>query len=188
MQLDNALTFSHTIIEQVVLPGDKVVDATVGQGNDTRFLAALVGKTGHVFGFDIQQAALDETTTMLTLTGLLPQVELIHAGHETLVDHLLKTDQLSAVMFNLGYLPGGDHAVVTKADSTVRALTTACDRLRRGGVITVMVYTGHSGGQAEADAVEHFVTGLSQKTFQVLRYQFINQQHQPPYLLVIQKR
>ncbi|GEK28376.1 tRNA (mnm(5)s(2)U34)-methyltransferase [Furfurilactobacillus siliginis] len=188
MQLDNALTFSHTIIEQVVLPGDLVVDATVGQGNDTRFLAALVGKTGRVLGFDIQQTALDETRTMLTLTGLRQQVELIHAGHETLAQKLTATDQLSAVMFNLGYLPGGDHSVVTKAASTIAALQTACDNLRRSGVITLMVYTGHPGGEKEAAAVEQFVTGLPQKTFQVLRYQYINQQHQPPYLLIIQKR
>ncbi|GKT04141.1 class I SAM-dependent methyltransferase [Furfurilactobacillus entadae] len=188
MPLNNALSFSHQLLEPTIQLGDTVVDATVGQGNDTRFLAARVGKTGHVLAFDIQQAALDETATMLTLTGLRPQVALIHDGHEHLVDHINDNTMISAAMFNLGYLPGGDHSLITRGQTTIAALQTCCDHLRRGGLITIVVYTGHPGGQTEADLVTDFVRHLPQKQFQVLHYGFINQQHQPPYLLAIEKR
>lgn len=93
MNLEAPLTFSHTLLKPVISSGDTVVDATVGNGHDTIFLASLVGKTGHVLGFDIQQQALDTTTQQLVLTGLHPQTSLILAGHEQL-DNYLTTGQL----------------------------------------------------------------------------------------------
>ena len=39
--------------------GDTAADFTMGNGHDTLFLSETVGPSGHVFAFDIQQAALD---------------------------------------------------------------------------------------------------------------------------------
>jgi tRNA A58 N-methylase Trm61 len=39
-----------SIVAGVVSEGDTVVDATVGNGNDTIFLARLVGEKGRVYG------------------------------------------------------------------------------------------------------------------------------------------
>lgn len=188
MNLPNALTYSHTLLSECVGPGDTVVDATVGQGHDTIFLANLVGKTGHVIGFDIQQAALDETQQQLVLTGLGAQVDLHATGHENVGDFLAPDERVAAAIFNLGYLPGGDKSVITRPTTTLTAVKTLLLHLPRGGRIILVVYAGHPGGPTERDAVVDFCQALPQKDYQVLRYGFINQIHTPPFLLAIERR
>ncbi|MFC6259630.1 class I SAM-dependent methyltransferase [Levilactobacillus fujinensis] len=188
MNLPNALTYSHTLLTECVGPGDTVVDATVGQGYDTIFLANLVGKSGHVIGFDIQQAALDETQQQLTLTGLGAQVDLHATGHENVGTLLAPNDRIAAAVFNLGYLPGGDKSVITRPATTLTAVKALLPHLPRGGRIILVVYAGHPGGPTERDAVIDFCQKLPQKIYQVLRYGFINQIHTPPFLLAIERR
>lgn len=188
MNLQPALEFSHTLLRPIISPGDTVVDATVGNGHDTIFLASLVGATGHVLGFDVQQQALDATATQLTLTGLSKQVQLIHDGHEHLNHYLDEGSEIAAAIFNLGYLPGSDKRVVTHGETTLRALESCLSHLRRGGIVALVVYYGHPGGEAEKDAVLDAVSQLDQHAYQVLRYGFVNQVHQPPFLLAVQKR
>ncbi|MFC6206169.1 class I SAM-dependent methyltransferase [Levilactobacillus tongjiangensis] len=188
MNLPNALTYSHTLLTECVGPGATVVDATVGQGHDTIFLANLVGPTGHVIGFDIQQAALDATQQQLALTGLGKQVDLHATGHENVATYLAPETQVTAAIFNLGYLPGGDKSVITKPNTTLMAIKALLPHLPRGGRIILVVYYGHPGGQTERAAVVDFCEHLPQKTYQVLQYGFINQIHQPPFLLAIERR
>ena len=165
-----------------------MVDATVGNGHDTVYLAKLVGPQGHVYGFDIQKAAIEHTTTALENAHLQPSVTLTHAGHETLATVLPADQPIKCAIFNLGYLPGGDKTIITHAATTLTAVTALENRLATNGLIILMVYAGHPGGQAEAQALHDHVTQLDQQTFQVLQYGFINQVHQPPYLIAIQKR
>ncbi len=165
-----------------------VVDATVGNGHDTAYLAQLVGPTGHVYGFDIQEPAIRATAKALTADKLDRQVTLTHAGHETLAQVLPAATSVKCAIFNLGYLPGGDKAVVTQATTTLTAVRALEERLTTNGLIILLVYTGHPGGQAEANALQQHVTTLDQHQFQVLKYAFVNQVHTPPYLIAIQKR
>lgn len=188
MNLPNALTYSHTLLSECVGPGDTVVDATVGNGHDTLFLANQVGQTGRVIGFDIQPAALKETQTQLTLTGLASQVDLHATGHEQVGEFLTTDTLISGAIFNLGYLPGGDKSLITRPNTTLIAVKTLLAHLRRGGRIILVVYSGHPGGQTEREAVVAFCQQLPQKTYQVLRYGFINQIHHPPFLLAIERR
>ncbi|WP_125583918.1 class I SAM-dependent methyltransferase [Levilactobacillus cerevisiae] len=188
MNLPNALTYSHTLLNEVVGPGDTVVDATVGKGHDTIFLANLVGRTGRVIGFDIQQAALDATAQQLMLTGLGAQVDLHATGHEHVADYLAADESVTAAVFNLGYLPGGDKSVITHPATTLTAVEAILPHLPRGGRIILVVYAGHPGGQTERNAVVDFCQQLPQKTYQVLQYGFINQVHTPPFLLAIERR
>lgn len=60
MKLERILPFSKTLIKQHITPESIVVDATCGNGNDTLFLAEQVPE-GHVYGFDIQDLALENT-------------------------------------------------------------------------------------------------------------------------------
>ncbi|WP_412988336.1 class I SAM-dependent methyltransferase [Pediococcus siamensis] len=188
MNLESALRFSHTLLAQAVQPGDTVIDATVGNGNDTIYLASAVGKTGRVFGFDVQESALKETQTQLTLTGLTAQTTLIHDGHEHIEHHVPEDTQLAAAIFNLGYLPGSDKSVITHGKTTIAAISQCLSLLVRGGLVIVVSYYGHPGGQDELAQLQRYLKGLPQKQFQVLTYQFINQQNEPPILFAIQKR
>ena len=55
----NTLGIAHKAIAEKVNPGDFCIDATAGRGNDTAFLCSLVGESGKVIAFDIQQQAVD---------------------------------------------------------------------------------------------------------------------------------
>jgi len=188
MNLPNALTYSHQLLQDCIYPGATVVDATVGNGHDTIFLAQLVGPNGHVIGFDVQSQALANTQTQLTLTGFTTRVSLHQTGHEHVADYLTAKTVVAAAIFNLGYLPGGDKTKVTQATTTLTAVRALLPHLPRGGRLLLVVYAGHPGGRTEAQAVTDFCATLPQKTYQVLRYGFINQVHTPPYLLAIEKR
>jgi hypothetical protein len=158
---------AHEAITPALREGGKAVDATVGNGHDLAFLAAGVGAAGKVWGFDVQEQALTEARHRLP-RELASRVTLLHAGHEQLGAHV--DGPLDAVMFNLGYLPGGDHAVTTSAGTTIVALEAATSRLRSGGRMTVLAYTGHPGGDAESTAVEAWCKRLSAN----YRWQLLN--------------
>ncbi|WP_130846101.1 class I SAM-dependent methyltransferase [Lactiplantibacillus mudanjiangensis] len=175
-------------MNQSVDPGDTVVDATVGNGHDTVYLAKLVGPSGHVYGFDIQKTAIEHTQQALQAERLDHQVTLTHAGHETVAQVLPEATTVKCAIFNLGYLPGGDKTIITKPTTTLAAIQALEARLATNGVIILLVYAGHPGGDKEAQAVLDHMTQLDQHQFQVLQYGFINQVHTPPYLLAIQKR
>lgn len=148
---------AHAIISAVIRAGDIAVDATAGNGHDTVFLAHTVGAGGQVCSFDLQSDALQATQRLLAEHGeeLARRVTLINACHSQLARHLPADlqGQVACVMFNLGYLPGGDHSVTTRSSTTLPAIAQATRLLRPGGVISILGYTAHNGGQQEVDAV-----------------------------------
>jgi SAM-dependent methyltransferase len=184
-KIGNSLTQSHVYIERFVEEGDLVIDATAGNGNDTVLLAKLVGQTGHVFSFDVQQIALDRTGEKLVSLGLQDRVELICDGHENL-DRYVK-DNIKAVMFNLGYLPRGDHNIGTRAESTITAIEKSLALMVVGGIISIVVYHGGDSGFDEKIKVLEYVEKLDPKKYLVMKTDFINQINCPPILLCIEK-
>lgn len=186
--LQSPLRFSHEVLKKNIVRGDHVIDATVGNGNDTIMLAAAVGHIGKVYGFDIQKEGIESTKEKLLLSGLLEQTELIHDGHETIEKHLPENQKISAAVFNLGYLPSGDKSIITKPKTTISAIEQCLTRLRKGGLVSIMIYYGHEGGREEKNQLDQFASELSQKEYQVLEYKFVNQINNPPYLYLIEKR
>ncbi|TBL69316.1 class I SAM-dependent methyltransferase [Paenibacillus thalictri] len=185
------LSFTHQCIAARVQPGDTVIDATAGNGNDTLFLAKLVGPRGNVYGFDVQEQAIAKTKERLSKElSQTEHIRLFLRSHDEMAEVLPagSQDQVAAIMFNLGYLPGYDHALITRTDTTVRALDAALLLLRKSGIVTVVVYPGHEGGREEAEAVRDWCGKLPQELYQVLQYQLINQKNNPPYLLAIEKK
>lgn len=172
---------AHDLVARFVREGDHVVDATVGNGHDTRFLAGLVGAAGRVDGFDIQAGAIEVTGR--ELNGL-PQVKLHCLGHERMRE--VVSGPVGAVMFNLGYLPSGDKSLVTRPDTTVEALDAAWELLRTpGGILSVVVYPGHAGGWDESLGVEAWFSRLDPVHHRTLRHgpAVPSPQKPAPYLL-----
>ncbi|MDX8129448.1 SAM-dependent methyltransferase [Methylomonas sp. LW13] len=145
------LETAHHIVGSYLDPGDVAVDATVGNGHDTVFLAQSVGASGHVFGFDIQRQALINSFQRLLQLDLQRRVILRLASHADMLLHVPEQwrGRVRAVMFNLGYLPGADKTVITQIDSTLAALNAASGLLAPRAVITVLAYPGHAGGDLE---------------------------------------
>lgn len=160
---------AHTALAELLAEGDIAIDATVGNGHDTLFLARAVGVGGTVYGFDIQEQALDTAYKRLQAEGLEGRVSLYHAGHEAMAVVLPESvrGRVKAVMFNLGYLPGGDKARITAINTTLAALEQALSLLAPGGAISVLAYTGHPGGREEAEVVKGWARSLSDDYYQV---------------------
>jgi ubiquinone/menaquinone biosynthesis C-methylase UbiE len=183
MSLQRVLPFTKSLLEQTVANGDWVIDATAGNGHDTLFLAQLTGPNGKVFAFDIQQEAIDATRNRV---AQFQHVELIHASHAKISEYV--DSPISAAVFNLGYLPKGDHSIITKAQTTLAALEQCLNLLKPSGLLLVVIYSGHEGGSEERDAVMDYVQRLPQKDYDVLQYGFINQKHSPPFLVAVEKK
>ena len=94
---------------------------------------------------------------------------------------------VAAIMFNLGYLPGGERSLITKTDITLRALDAALRLLRSGGILTVVIYPGHPGGDEESVAIQAWAAQLPHHSYQVTSYQFLNATTVPPYLITVYK-
>ena len=175
---------AHDLIVDVLEQGDAAVDATLGNGHDTLFLARCVGRDGKVFGFDVQQAAVGNAGKRLDDAGVDSCCyALFCESHADMALHI--TTKVKAVMFNLGYLPGGDKKIITQAHSTVAALSAAIESLSCGGILTVMCYPGHDGGADEADLVTNFVDELDEDDWRVTRYSRAEARASTPYLWTI---
>ncbi|TQR14663.1 class I SAM-dependent methyltransferase [Psychrobacillus soli] len=185
MILKRVLPFTKELLASVIEKGDSVVDATAGNGHDTLFLADLVGENGHVYAFDVQKEAIQATAEKLEQANLIGQVSLIHDGHENVAKYVHA--EVSAAIFNLGYLPGSNHEIVTRGTSTVQAIESLLHLLKVGGLIVLVVYHGHEGGKEEKDVLLSFVQQLPQSYAHVLSYQFVNQQNDPPFIIAIEK-
>ncbi len=183
--INKSVLTARRYISLCVSDGDRVIDATCGNGHDTLFLAKIVGEKGKVLSFDIQPEALANTRRLLEANNLADRVCLIQSGHERMDDHVHK--KVAAVMFNLGYLPGGDHRIITRPDSTVTALAKSLQLLRAGGIVTMVVYNGHEGGREEKEALLNYCSNLNQEHFTVLSYTILNQMNDPPSLLVLER-
>ncbi len=183
--LKNSLGQSHDIIEKLVAEGDTVIDATAGNGNDTVFLAHLVGDSGRVYSFDIQSQAIERTRQKLDAQGLSERVKLINDGHQNM--NLYVYERVRAVMFNLGYLPGGDHSIGTRAESTIKAINEAMELLTVNGMVTIVVYYGGDSGFEEKEAVMEFIKSIDCRKYTVMKTEFINQVSCPPILVCIER-
>ncbi|MBB5349997.1 ubiquinone/menaquinone biosynthesis C-methylase UbiE [Haloferula luteola] len=167
---------AHEQVSEVLGEGGVAVDATAGNGHDTLFLARLVGPTGEVLAFDIQEAAIAASKARMEAAGCAGWVKFFQESHAELAHRVEKP--VDAVMFNLGYLPGADHGVITRTEETLRALEAARSVVRPGGVVTVVCYPGHPGGDEEAAAVVSWAESQDGEVFAAAR-------EGAPFLVVI---
>jgi len=155
----------HHDLKQHLNLGDMAIDATAGNGHDTLFLAQTIGINGHVFSFDIQAKALENTRQRVMQHSNTAPVQYIQAGHEEMQTHIPVAyhGQIQAIVFNLGYLPQADHTIITTPKTTLSALQQSCDLLRQGGVIAILAYTGHHGGREEAESIKQWLPTLNKE-------------------------
>ena len=163
--MDNVLIFSKKILKEKIDKNSIVVDATCGNGNDTLFLAKTSAKK--VFAFDIQEQAIFNTRQLLLNNEVDSKCELILDSHFNF-DNYIKS-KVRAVMFNLGYLPKGNHNITTTADTTVTTIEKFLKVLEIGGIIVIVVYWGHENGKIEKAALLDTLTALNQHNVEVLK-------------------
>lgn len=174
----------HRFIRETVQPGDLCVDATMGNGHDTVLLSSLVGETGHVYAFDIQEMALTNTRALLESSGCPDNTTLLLESHEKMAAYL-KKDSVSCITFNFGYLPGGDHNKATRASSSIAAIRSGLSLLKIGGLMSLCIYSGGDTGFEERDAVLSYIKELDPRTYLVIKSDYYNRPNNPPIPVLI---
>lgn len=178
--------FVQYILSGKIKPGSTVLDGTMGNGNDTVFLAKLVGSEGKVIAFDIQALAIENTEHKIKSHNLDDyNIKLINDGHENIHDHI--KEPIDGAMFNLGYLPSGDHSIITKPNSTIAGISSALDLLKPGGILSLVIYYGHEGGNEEKEKVLEFIRNIPQDKATVMECNYLNHHNQPPIIIFIEK-
>lgn len=178
------------ILENYIGEGDTAVDATAGNGHDTLALAKLVGSSGKIYAFDIQETALDNTKSLLDREGFFDRCSLICGSHHDMAGSLPEKEKgrIAAVVFNLGYLPGGEKAKTTKRETTLPAIEQALELIRPGGIVAITMYGGHEEGAAEKMELLSFSENLSSGEYHAAYISLLNQKKNPPELLLITKK
>ncbi|MCT4597630.1 MAG: class I SAM-dependent methyltransferase [Vallitalea sp.] len=176
----------QNIVKEYIKDGDSVIDATVGNGFDTVFLAESVGENGTVYGFDIQSIAINLTKEKLNENKLNERVVLIEDSHEYVNKYV--NDNIKVAMFNLGYLPKGDKNVITKPDSTIKAIEKILDLLESGGLISIIAYYGHKGGMEEKDSVSKFLRELDSNKYDIISIKYENRVKNAPIIYLVRKK
>lgn len=184
--LTKVTDLNKVLLEDVINEGDIVIDATMGNGYDTKYLAEKVGESGLVYSFDVQEEAIKSTKKRLEKAELIDRVNLILDGHQNMDRYV--NEEVSCVMFNLGYLPRAKHQVITKPETTLEAIKKSLELLKPNGVVSIAIYTGHEGGMEECDEVFDYVSKLDQSEYSVLNCNFVNQINHPPRLIMIEKK
>ena len=184
--LKSARYIAADCLRRFLMPGDLAIDATMGNGHDTQRLCELVGESGHVFAFDIQEQAIEETKKRLLETGMLSRAHLFCCGHQHLAEQV--NVPVHAVVFNLGWLPRGNKEITTRWETTEAAVRQALDLLLPEGICAICVYPGHEAGDYERQKLDEMLRKLRPQEFNVLRHTFINAGPGAPECYLIQKQ
>lgn len=183
--LNNTVSITKSYIKRYIKHGQVVLDATVGNGKDTVLMANMVGDSGKVYGFDIQEIAIEKTRELLKENNLIERAIFIKDSHENLNKYI--SLKLDFIIYNLGYLPNGDKNIVTKSSSTIKSLKSSLNLLNYNGLLLINSYIGHAGGLEENIQIENLLKDLNQKEFNVLKHTFINQKNNPHILYIVEK-
>lgn len=173
-------------IEMQVRPGDICIDATMGNGHDTELLCRLAGETGKVLAFDIQEMAIQNTKKRLQEAGVPDNYRLILDSHSHMAQYA-DADSVNCITFNLGYLPGGDHALATRPDTSIAAIGQGLSLLKKGGLMSLCIYSGGDSGFAERDALLPWLKKLDSRKYLVIVSSYYNRPKHPPIPVLIRK-
>lgn len=185
-KMTDLLTLQKSFILSHLKEGDICADFTMGNGHDTAFLSKTVGKSGHVFAFDIQESALESTKQTLKKEGCPENYTLILDSHHNAINYIDK--KIKAGMFNLGYLPGaGNKALTTKRETTLPAVQNAISMLDSDGILLIAVYPGHEEGYLEGLMLEEYFKTISRFEMSISRFQIINSPTSP-YFFIVEKK
>lgn len=181
----SARFWAAELIGPALFPGARAVDATMGNGKDTLWLCGLVGETGRVYAFDVQAEAVARTRELLEREGVVDRATLLCLGHEHMAE--VVDGPVDAVMFNLGWLPGAEHGVTTRVETTLQAADAALTLLKPEGLLTICVYPGHDEGTRELNALTAWAASLDSRRYDALMKHYMNQPNDPPVLIAVKR-
>ena len=144
-----AVRIAQERVLKILKPGDSAIDATAGNGHDTLWLAQRTGENGCVFAFDVQTEAIKNARQRIQEANCSSPIHFIADSHSNLSKRLPEDRAIAAAVFNLGYLPGGDQSLITRPDTTID-----------DGILSVVLYPGHEGGNSETADILKWIQKL----------------------------
>lgn len=207
--LTQTVSVAMTITRSYLREGDTAIDATCGNGHDTLALAQAVGRNGRILAIDLQEEAILASKGLLS-AHQIDNVDFVQGSFVHLEEHwrawmenmergmtaetvdTAETPETPsnprAIIFNLGYLPGGDKKVTTRTEDTLLAVQQALSIIAPGGIVTLVLYPGHEEGAREREALLEFAKELPASRFHAAYVGFPNQKKNPPEILWITKK
>lgn len=178
------LDLAHHYWTTLGLERQVVIDATCGNGHDTLFLAKL--KPHALYSIDIQAKALSNAKQLLsehlTAEECLP-IKFVEGNHIQFPKEIL-AKSVKLIVYNLGYLPGGDKSITTLTDSTLHSLKAALELVTPEGAISVTCYPGHSEGKREEEMILRFAKELDPKKWCCCYHHWVNRTNAPSLLMI----
>ncbi|MGN1167055.1 MAG: tRNA (mnm(5)s(2)U34)-methyltransferase [Lachnospiraceae bacterium] len=177
----------HEIIRSQAPEDGFYIDATMGKGNDTLFLCELANREGKVIAFDIQTEALAQTEALLKKHGVYEKAELVLDSHEHMGQYA-EEESADVICFNFGYLPGGDHHIATSAVTSLKAVKSGLSLLKKGGMMSLCIYSGGDTGFEEKEMLLAFLKTLPSREYTVIVNEYWNRGNNPPIPVFVFKR
>ena len=174
--LTSHLHQAHKIWKKHLQPGDSAIDATCGNGHDALFLMRC--HLSHLYCIDIQQAALNQTEERLLS---FKKFSLHLACHSTFP---MVANPIQLIVYNLGYLPGGNKALTTQVKTTLQSIENGYNLLNKNGLISITLYPGHPEGKQEEKSILNWVSQLPHNKFQVCHYRWLKSSKSPTLLTI----
>jgi len=182
------LDLAHAYWTKLLNIGDFVIDATCGNGHDTHFLANLVldeTRNGCVVALDAQEQAIEKTRANLlaNFSENLESIEFYHQCHSSFPAHF-ERESITLIVYNLGYLPGGDKNLTTCSTTTLISLMAAMPLITPGGAISIMCYPGHEAGKPEEEIALNFAASLDPTQWSSCHHRWLNRKNGPSLILI----
>lgn len=182
------INVAHFWWTQHLRSGDIAVDATCGNGFDTAALAKLLlpQLSGSLFAMDLQDKAI--VATKQRVAAEVGQeaalgVTFLRQCHSQFPLSLLPAT-VKLIVYNLGYLPGGDKTVTTQGASTLASLGAALPLIAPGGAISITCYPGHPAGAEELAAILSWAVSLDYRLWGCCHHHWVNRPLSPTWLLL----
>lgn len=174
--------FSRILIENFLKNIDKeviCVDATLGNGNDALFISQIIKEKGKVYGYDVQEQSIINSTTLFKENNIT-NIETKLKSHE-----FIEEENIDLAIFNLGYLPGYDKTIKTNKETTLNALKNLIPRMNKNKMLIIIcLYIGHKEGLEESIEIDKFLKELPSNKYLVCKYQNYNRPTSP-YILTL---
>ncbi len=178
------LDFTQFFWKQVLQLGDWAIDATCGNGRDTQKIAQIISPHDGIIAIDVQEKAIASTSSLLAHLQS-PKIHFFQQCHSSFPIEA-NNHPIKLIVYNLGYLPGGDKTRTTKVETTLCSVQQGLALLQPGGLISITCYPGHQEGAREEIALFEFVYQLNSGIWSVSHHTWINRK-QSPTLFLLQK-
>lgn len=175
--MKSVVEISHDFLKPALHKQAVCLDATMGNGKDTRFF--LNQGVRKVIAFEIQRDIFEKTFHEINDKRL----EAYCLSHIFIKDKI--NTLLDAVIFNFGYCPGSNSGITTEAESSLEAVKQALNCLKIKGRMALVMYP-HDEGKQEAQQVSSYVSTLDNFYYSVWMLKPMNIENSP-WLILIEK-